>query len=107
MIAALSLLGPIASQVVGDVAGNAVGVLSGSAPTDASDSFSAMLEQVSNDAVSKLKNSEATSIAGIEGKASAQQVVQSVMDAQQALQTAVAVRDKLVSAYQEVSRMSI
>lgn len=111
MIAALSLLGPLASQVVGDVAGNAVGVLSGSAstnaPTNAPDSFGAMLEQVTNDAASKLKAGEATSIAGMEGKATVQQVVQSVMDAQQALQTVVAVRDKVVSAYQEVSRMAI
>lgn len=107
MIAALSLLGPLASQVVGDVAGSAVGVLSGGAPTSAPDSFGAMLEQVTNDAASKLKAGEATSIAGMEGKATVQQVVQSVMDAQQALQTVVAVRDKVVSAYQEVSRMAI
>ena len=43
----------------------------------------------------------------MEGKTPVQQVVRSVLDAQQALQTAVAVRDKLVSAYQEVSRMAI
>ena len=29
------------------------------------------------------------------------------MNAEQALQTAIAVRDKLVSAYQEISRMTI
>ena len=29
------------------------------------------------------------------------------MNAEQALQTAIAVRDKLVSAYQEISRMAI
>jgi flagellar hook-basal body complex protein FliE len=29
------------------------------------------------------------------------------MNAEQALQTAVAVRDKLISAYQEISRMAI
>ena len=54
MIPALSLLAPVASQMVGDVAGNAVGVLTG-ASNGAPDSFGAMLAQVSNDAMSKLK----------------------------------------------------
>ncbi|HEY5225546.1 MAG TPA: flagellar hook-basal body complex protein FliE [Methylovirgula sp.] len=107
MIAALSLLGSVASQVVGDVAGNAVGALTSGTTADPSKSFGSMLEQVSNDAMSKLKTGEATAISGMEGKASVQQVVKSVMDAQQALQTVVAVRDKVVSAYQEVSRMAI
>lgn len=107
MIAALGLLGSVASQVVGDVAGNAVGALSGGTTAGASNSFGSMLEQVSNDAMNKLKTGEATAISGMEGKATAQQVVQSVLDAQQALQTVVAVRDKVVSAYQEVSRMAI
>jgi flagellar hook-basal body complex protein FliE len=34
-------------------------------------------------------------------------VVDAVMNAQQTLQAAVAIRDKIVSAYLEVSRMSI
>ena len=106
MIPALSLLAPVASQMVGDVAGNAVGVLTG-ASNGAPDSFGAMLAQVSNDAMSKLKTGETAAISGMEGKTPVQQVVRSVLDAQQALQTAVAVRDKLVGAYQEVSRMAI
>lgn len=107
MIAALSLLGPIASSLVGDLAGNAVGTLSSAAPTNPADSFGSVLSQVSNDAVSKLKTGEAEAIAGVQGKAPVQEVVQSVMDAQSTLQTAIAIRDKAVSAYQEVSRMAI
>ncbi len=106
MIPALSILGPMASQVVGDVTGNAVGVLPGGSAGTAGD-FGAVLAQVTNDAVGKLETGEATAISGIEGKTSVQQVVQSVLDAQQSLQTALAIRDKLVSAYQEVSRMAI
>ncbi len=34
-------------------------------------------------------------------------VVESVMDAQRTLQSVLAVRDKLVSAWQEITRMSI
>jgi flagellar hook-basal body complex protein FliE len=34
-------------------------------------------------------------------------VVEHVMSAEQSLQTAIAIRDKVVSAYQEISRMPI
>jgi len=69
--------------------------------------FGQMLSQVATDAVSTLKQGEAAAITGIEGKASVQQVVEAVMNAEQTLQTAVAIRDKAVSAYQDISRMAI
>lgn len=69
--------------------------------------FSKVLADVASSAVDALKAGEATSIAGINGNASVQQVVEAVMSAEQALQTAIAVRDKLVAAYQEISRMAI
>ena len=47
------------------------------------------------------------SIDALKGNADTRQVVDAVMSAQQALQTAVAIRDKIVSAYLDVSRMSI
>jgi flagellar hook-basal body complex protein FliE len=106
MIPALSFLAPLASQVVGDISGNSVGVLPG-ATAGSSDDFGAILAQVSGDAMADLKTSEANAISGIEGKMPVQQVVQSVLDAQSALQTALAIRDKVVGAYQELSRMAI
>jgi flagellar hook-basal body complex protein FliE len=69
--------------------------------------FGAVMAQVSGDAVKKMKAAEAASLAGIEGRASAQDVVQSVMSAQESLQTVLAIRDKAVGAFQEVSRMSV
>ncbi len=54
-----------------------------------------------------VKTGEATSIAGVQGKATVQQVVEAVMAAEQTLQAGVAIRDKVVSAYLEISRMSI
>ena len=59
------------------------------------------------DAIGTLKAGEATAIAGMQGQAPLQQVVQAVMQAEQALRTAIAVRDKVVGAYQEISRMQI
>ncbi|TCT07932.1 flagellar hook-basal body complex protein FliE [Aquabacter spiritensis] len=70
-------------------------------------SFGDVLAEVSSGAVSTLKAGEAAAISGIEGKASVQRVVEAIMSAEQTLQTAVAVRDKVVSAYQEISRMAI
>jgi flagellar hook-basal body complex protein FliE len=69
--------------------------------------FADVLAEVSNDAITKLERGESVAISGIEGKASIQQVVEAIMSAEQTLQTALAIRDKVVSAYQEVSRMSI
>jgi flagellar hook-basal body complex protein FliE len=69
--------------------------------------FGQMLGQVASDAVNALKGGEAAAIGGVAGTQSAQDVVQAVMNAEQALQTAVAVRDKLVAAYQEITRMQI
>jgi len=46
-------------------------------------------------------------MAGIEGKASVQQVVDSVMSAERTLQTGIAIRDKAVAAYQQISQMQI
>jgi flagellar hook-basal body complex protein FliE len=75
--------------------------------TNAIGDFSQMMTQVANDTVSKLKTGEATAISGLQGKATVQQVVEAVSDAQGSLQTALAVRDKAISAYQEITRMTI
>jgi len=69
--------------------------------------FGAALAQAALDAANVLKAGEAASIAGIRGQAPVQQVVEAVMSAEQTLQTAIAVRDKVVSAYLELSRMQI
>ncbi|ORE95069.1 flagellar hook-basal body complex protein FliE [Aurantimonas sp. 22II-16-19i] len=69
--------------------------------------FGAVLTQLATDAVSTMKTAEATSIKGVSGEASTQAVVEAVMDAERTLQTAIAVRDKAVAAYLELSRMAI
>jgi len=69
--------------------------------------FDGIMEQVAADAIGALKAGEAASISSIQGKVSAQRVVEAVMTAERTLQLAVAVRDKVVQAYQEVSRMAI
>ena len=76
-------------------------------PASAGMGFNNVLEQVAADAIGSMKAGEAASIQSIQGKLSAQKVVEAVMTAERSLQMAVAVRDKVVQAYQEVSRMAI
>ncbi|MDH6256536.1 flagellar hook-basal body complex protein FliE [Bradyrhizobium sp. BR13661] len=69
--------------------------------------FDSVMKQVTTDAIGTLKAGEAASISAMQGKESTRKVVEALMSAEQALQTAVAVRDKVVQAYQEVARMTI
>lgn len=80
--------------------------VSGAAPAN-SPSFSDALANVSMDAIDTIKQGEAASLAGVDGKASVQQVVEAVMAAEASVRTAVAIREKVVSAYQEITRMTI
>ena len=70
-------------------------------------SFDQTLAQVVGSAVDTLQAGEAVAIQGIQGAASPMKVVDGVMAAQRSLQTVLAIRDKAVSAYQEVARMAI
>jgi len=69
--------------------------------------FGQVFRSVVSDGVAALKAGEAAAIQGVEGKLPAQQVVESVLAAERAFQTGLAVRDKLVSAFQELTRLSI
>jgi flagellar hook-basal body complex protein FliE len=108
MIPALSIDGLAPTQAPGDVPAIGQGI-PGSNVTGANgpSDFGSVLSQVANGAMNTLNTGEATAISGLQGNASVQQVVKSVLDAQQAVQTVVAIRDKVVSAYQEISRMAI
>ena len=75
-------------------------------PTGGAD-FGKVLFDVATNTVDALKAGESAAIGGITGTRSTQSVVEAMLNAEQALQTAIAVRDKLVSAYQEISRMNI
>ncbi|GAK70200.1 flagellar hook-basal body complex protein FliE [Agrobacterium rubi TR3 = NBRC 13261] len=69
--------------------------------------FGSVLGSVASDAVESLKKGEAMSFAGIQGKANTREVVDAVMQADQTLKTAVALRDKIVSAYLDIVKMQI
>lgn len=87
--------------------GQAGPAASAGTPPAAGPTFSEVLAEISGGTLQALRQGEAAALAGIQGQASVQQVVQVVMSAEQSLQTAIAIRDKVVAAYQEISRMAI
>ena len=70
-------------------------------------SFVQTLGQVVSDAVGTLQSGEAAAIQGIQGSLPPFKVVESIMSAQRTLSQALAIRDKAVSAYQEIARMTV
>jgi flagellar hook-basal body complex protein FliE len=68
--------------------------------------FGQVFSQV-GEAINTLKAGESAAISGLQGQSSVQNVVESVMSAERSLQTVVAIRDKIVSAYQTISQMAI
>lgn len=70
-------------------------------------SFSSFLKKKIGESVDTLKASEKMSAKAVTGEADLTDVVQAVTAAELTLQTVVAVRDRLVSAYQEIMRMPI
>lgn len=69
--------------------------------------FTSALAEVAKEAMGNLKTGEAAAIQGIGGNLGLQEVVSAIMSAEQTLHTAIAIRDKVVAAYQEVTRMAI
>jgi len=73
----------------------------------ASADFSSVLAALGQQTATDIKTGESVAAAGLQGRASTQEVVQAVSRAELSLQSALAVRDKAVSAYQELTRMTI
>jgi flagellar hook-basal body complex protein FliE len=103
MIAAVPLIGSALSLLGSS---DATASTAKPTPTGGSD-FGAMMSKLSKEAVDNVKSAETMSVDSLTGKADVQAVVQAVMTAQESLQTALAIRDKAVAAFQEVSRMAI
>ncbi len=98
MIAPLSALGSLP-------------VVTGASPVSPSPvsttNFADALGSVASKGLSTLGQAEAVAAQGLTGEASARQVADAVMSAEQSLQSAIAVRDKVTAAWLEISRMAI
>lgn len=70
-------------------------------------SFADLLKTNVQQSVDSLKAGEDMSAKAITGKADLTDVVQAITSAELTLQTVVAVRDRMISAYQDIMRMPI
>lgn len=71
------------------------------------DGFAGALRDAAQSVTTDLKAGEQQSIQGVSGNADLTQVITAVSNAEMTLQTVVAVRDRVVEAYQEILRMPI
>lgn len=73
----------------------------------AAEGFGTMLQEALQNSVDAARQSEAVSAKAAAGKADVTDVVTAVTNAEMALDTVVTVRDRVISAYQEIMRMPI
>ena len=69
--------------------------------------FADFLKDKAQESVDTLRKSEEVSAKAVTGEADIVDVVQAVTSAELTLQTVVSVRDRMISAYQEIMRMPI
>lgn len=101
-------IGPLEFRTIGGASGpGAGGPATAADATDAAGSFASVLADLATRTVGTLERAEEVSIQALQGQSDTREVVDAVMSAEQALTAAVAVRDKIVSAYMEISRMAI
>ncbi|MFZ2870160.1 flagellar hook-basal body complex protein FliE [Zavarzinia sp.] len=86
---------------------DAAGGLGGFSGGGDANSFSSVLGRAMDDAVATSAKADQTSMSAAVGKANVTDVVTALTNAEVTLQAVVAVRDKVVSAYQEIMRMPI
>ena len=77
------------------------------APKPEGKDFSEMVSDAAAQAIDTVRTGDSTAIAALNGQAGLQQVVEATMAMESTVQVAVALRDKMVDAYQEVMRMPI
>jgi flagellar hook-basal body complex protein FliE len=83
------------------------GVASGTAAAGSSDGFTAELKNIAENWIDTLRAGEKSSEQAVAGQVDIREVVMAMNNAELTLQTAVAVRDKVIQAYQEIMRMPI
>jgi flagellar hook-basal body complex protein FliE len=83
------------------------GVDAGTAKPAAGGTFASMVETIVSNAIETGRVSEQAAANHIQGKAELVDVVTAVNAAEMSLETLVAVRDKMIAAYQDIMRMPI
>ncbi|MBR0550949.1 flagellar hook-basal body complex protein FliE [Stakelama marina] len=94
-------------RAIGGVASSKPSGLSPAGDGEAAGGFGEMVSNLVSDTAGKLHSAEQASIKQVAGKGDLIDVVTAIGAAETALDTVVAVRDRVVSAYGEIMRMQI
>ncbi len=97
----------IAAKIYSAVQNQAIPATPPQPAVDQGPAFADLVKNAVGDAISSSKNAETQMAAHAQGKAELVDVVTAVSSAQMSLQTVMAVRDQVISAYQQVMQMPI
>lgn len=86
---------------------NALGAETSTATAPSAGGFADILKSAITDAMTASKHAETQIAAQVQGKADLIDVVTAVSSAETSLEMVMAIRDQVISAYQEISRMPI
>ncbi|MGE5200770.1 MAG: flagellar hook-basal body complex protein FliE [Acidobacteriota bacterium] len=98
---------PIAAAIAAYANAGRIAAAPGIAARDGGGGFGDLVRQAAESAVGSVKQGEQTSLAGVMGKADIAQVAAAVANAETTLETVVAVRDRVIQAYQDIIKMPI
>ncbi len=70
-------------------------------------SFQSVLSDAMKNVVADVNSAEAAAQGALTGRVGSREAVDAIMKAERSVQTAIAIREKLVSGYHELSRMQI
>lgn len=96
----------IAAKAYAATQARGAGPLGGSEPAGGS-AFADLVKNAMTETVGASRNAERQMVNHIQGKAELIDVVTAVASAESSLETVMAVRDQVISAYQEIMRMPI
>lgn len=71
------------------------------------ENFASMLGKLTGDSIGSLHQAESVSQMAVQGKVSPVEIATAVAQAETSLQMLVTLREKMIAAYQEVTRMSV
>jgi flagellar hook-basal body complex protein FliE len=79
----------------------------GMEPRSGGGSFADLVKSAASDTIDTLQKGEAASTEAVAGNGNLTEVVTAVSNAEATLQTVIAVRDRVIQAYQDIMRMPI
>ncbi len=97
----------ISKQVQGVAGGDSDETGSATGTSGGGGDFMGMVKSAAEKSIGTLKAGEIESAKAITGETTLPELIQAVSAAEMTLQTTVAVRDRMISAYQEIMRMPI